>query len=355
MKATRKICVLGSFLLLAGSLAACGGSSQAEGTESTPANPPVSSTASATSEATDGPLRVEPVNKPLKNKKIALIAFANNPYWEPVQDGAKAANDKLSALGAKVDYIVAGANLDVPTVVTAIEGAVTQGYDAIGVVSLAEGACPAIQSAVKQNVVVATFIIEGACAEKSGSLFFYGMDNQAAGAAAADAMVKAIGDQGEVAIITGSYGVESQEKRRNGFETQMKQKYPNIKVVGSVENKDDAGVALSQANDFMTAHPDLKGIYVTAGGPFGAAQAVEQAGKNVKIVSYDLVPQTLEFVQKGVIAATLGGDAFGDSYNTAMLLFNNLADGAEPAEYFQKEPYGIVTPENVSEVLAKQK
>ena len=151
--------------------------------------------------------------------------------------------------------------------------------------------------------------------------------------------------------LTGSFGVESQENRRKGFETQMKDKHPKVQIVGAVENKDDAGVALGQANDFMTANADLKGIYVTAGGPFGAAQAVEQAKKDVKIVSYDLVPQTLEFVKKGIIAATVGGDAFGDSYNTAILLFNELAGGPKLSAYFQKEPYGLVTPKNVDTVL----
>lgn len=325
-------------------------------TESSSQDPAAETSTSEGEAASEGPLRVKPVDKNLDGKRIALLSFANNPYWDPVQAGSKAANDALKAHGATVDYIVAGPNLEVPAVISAIEGAVTQGYDAIGVVSLTQGTCPAIKAAVDQGVAVATFIIEGACSEESGSLFYYGMNNYAAGQAAADAMVKAIGDDGQVAIITGSYGAESQEDRRHGFEDQMTKSHPGIKIVGTTENKDDAGTALSQANDFMTAYPDLKGIYLTAGGPFGAAQAVEQAGKadQVKLVSYDLVPETLAFVKKGIIAATIGGDAFGDSYNTAMLLFNYLADGSKPAEYFQQEPFGIVTPENVDEVLSAQ-
>jgi hypothetical protein len=43
----------------------------------------------------------------------------------------------------------------------------------------------------------------------------------------------------------------------------------------------------------MTANPEIKGIYVTAGGPFGAAAAVEDAGKagEVAVISFDFVDE----------------------------------------------------------------
>ena len=82
----------------------------------------------------------------------------------------------------------------------------------------------------------------------------------------------------------------------------------------------------------MTANPDLAGIYVTAGGPFGAAKAVEDAGKTgkVKVVSFDFVDETMEFVKKGVISATIGQDPFAQGHDPAIRLYNYLVGEVSP-------------------------
>ena len=82
----------------------------------------------------------------------------------------------------------------------------------------------------------------------------------------------------------------------------------------------------------MTANPDLAGIYVTAGGPFGAAEAVEKAGQagKVKVVSFDFVEETMQYVQKGVISATIGQDPFAQGHDPAIRLYNYLVGRRQP-------------------------
>jgi len=162
---------------------------------------------------------------------------------------------------------------------------------------------------------VATFNSE--TATKNGRLFFVGADLYKQGEAACEAMATAIGGKGKVAIITGFFAVEAHELRRTGFEDCMKANYPEVEIVGSVENNDKGDVAYTQANDFMTANPDLAGIYVTAGGPFGAGQAVKDAGKagQVQVVSFDFVDETMLLVQDGVIYGTIGQDPFAQGHD----------------------------------------
>lgn len=296
-----------------------------------------------------------PADVDLTGKRIALIAFANNPFWDAVIQGAEAAHRDLSAHGVTVDYITAGATMDVPTVENAINSAVGQGYDAIGVVSLADGACPAIGRAAA-SIPVATFIAEGNCSQESGAAFFRGQPAVDAGAKAATAMAQATGCTGSVGIITGSFSVQQHEERRQGFVDAYAAACPGSPVVGTVENGDDAGTALSQANDFMTANPDLRGIYVTAGGPFGAAQAVQQRGRTgqVAVVAYDFVPQNVDLIRSGVMQAAIGQDPYGSSYDTAVDLFNMLAGQPGPTEYFQPVNVAVMTKDNVAEVLQSQ-
>ena len=82
----------------------------------------------------------------------------------------------------------------------------------------------------------------------------------------------------------------------------------------------------------MTAHPDLTGIYVTAGGPFGAARAVEEAGKagKVHMVTFDAVDETMQYVNKGVIDATIGQDPDAQGHDPVIRLYNYLVAGELP-------------------------
>ena len=121
--------------------------------------------------------------------------------------------------------------------------------------------------------------------------------------------------------------------------------------MAEVENNDQGDIAYTQAQDFMTANPDLAGIYVTAGGPFGAAAAVEDAGMTgvVKVISFDFVNETMEYVQKGVIYATLGQNPFAQGHDPAVRLFNYLVGGVVPTCARMVTEASVVTQDNISE------
>ncbi|MBI5667417.1 MAG: sugar ABC transporter substrate-binding protein [Chloroflexi bacterium] len=205
-----------------------------------------------------------------------------------------------------------------------------QGYDAIATIAGDAGVAPFIDAAVEAGIPVATFNSETDAENKR--LFFVGADLYLQGQTAARAMADAIGGEGKVAIITGFFAVEAHELRRTGFVDTLAAEFPNIEIVGEVENTDQGDIAFTQAQDFMAANPDLKGIYVTAGGPFGAAAAVEDAGKTgeVQVVSFDFVDETMEYVQKGVIYATIGQNPYAQGHDPAVRLFNYLVAGEVP-------------------------
>ncbi|MFN8497485.1 MAG: sugar ABC transporter substrate-binding protein [Anaerolineae bacterium] len=274
---------------------------------------------------------VKPVDKKAdRPMKIAVLGLENNPFWIPVKQGAQKAAEELKPLGVQVDWIVPGDQHTAEVFGAAIDSAITQKYDAIATVAGDSGVAPFIDKAVKAGIPVATFNSE--TATKNGRAFFVGADLYKQGQAAAKAMADAIGGKGKVGIITGFLAVEAHELRRKGFEDTMKASYPDIKVVGVVENNDKGDIAFTQAQDFMSANPDLAGIYVTAGGPFGAARAVEQANKSgqVKVVSFDFVDETMDFVKKGVISATIGQDPFAQGHDPAIRLYNLMVGGQAP-------------------------
>lgn len=294
--------------------------------------------------------KVVPVAKmPDRPLKIAVLGLENNPFWIPVKEGTLKAAEELKPYNVTVDWIVPGDQHTSEVFGNAIEAALAQEYDAIATIAGDAGVAPFIDKAVAAGIPVATFNSE--TTTQNGRLFFVGADLYEQGKAAGQAMADAIGGKGKVGIITGFFAVEAHELRRTGFVDLLKEKYPDVTIVGEVENTDKGDIAYTQAQDFMTANPDLAGIYVTAGGPFGAAAAVKDAGNGgkVAVVSFDFVDETMQFVQEGVINATIGQDPFAQGHDPAVRLFNYMMTGEAPTCARLVTEAASVNKDNISE------
>jgi ribose transport system substrate-binding protein len=339
MSMSRKLLVLLCVLALAGTAVNAAGQDK-----KLPAGPTFSSTATMPDEGT-----VKPVSKKApKQMKIAVLGLENNPFWIPVKQGTMKAAAELAPLGCTVDWINAGAQHTTDVFGPAIEAAMAQDYDAIATIAGDSGIVNYINKAVDAGIPVATFNSETASVNKR--LFFVGADLYQQGLTAGKRMAEVLKGKGKVAIITGLFAVEAHELRRKGFEDSLAKEAPGITIVGRVENNDKADTAYSQAQDFMTANPDLSAIYVTAGGPFGAAKAVQDAGKagKVKIVSYDFVDETMAFVKSGVITGTLGQDPFAQGHDPAIRLYNYLVGGVVPPAGRLLTKADFVTKDNIT-------
>jgi len=334
----------------------CGASTPAPSTKSvttTEATTTTTATATATAPTVEMPKggNVEAVKQlPTKPLRIAFLSFQNNPFWFPVRDGANAAKEYLKNFNVTVDYIVMGDDLTSDRVVAAMEAAIAKQYDAIAVVPIFDGTENVINKAVDAGIPVVNFIAQGSKPTKA--LTFIGQDAVAAGKLAGETIEKYTGGKGKIGVITGVFGATQHEQRMNGALDYLKEKAPGITVVGKYENKDKAETAYSLTKDMLTANPDLKVIYVTAGGPFGAAKAIQDmklTGK-VGVVCYDHVEDNLKYIRTGEIIAAIAQDPFGQGFDSCVTLYNYLVAQQKPAATFMPVKLDVCTPENVNEM-----
>ncbi len=293
---------------------------------------------------------VKPVDiQPEQHIKIAVLGLENNPFWITVKEGVMKAAKELAVYNCTVDWIIPGDQHTSDVFSSGIESAITQEYDAIATIAGESGIAPFINKAVELGIPVATFNSE--TATENLRLFFVGANSYLQGRTAAITMIEALQGTGKVAVITGFFAVEAHEERRKGFMDYISIHAPEIEIVGEVENMDRAYVAYTQAQDFMNVNPDLAGIYITAGGPFGAAAAVEDAGQtdNIKIICYDFVGETIDFVAKGVIYATIGQDPFAQGHDPAIRLFNYLVGNIIPSAAMLYTRIDVVTKDNMAD------
>ncbi|BCL12708.1 sugar ABC transporter substrate-binding protein [Micromonospora sagamiensis] len=325
--------------LLAVTLAvtACGGGDESGG--SGEAADPIAGRPAPTDQAPDSEV------------KIAMIGFANNPYWVSVKAGADYADRVLGGKKGKVDWIVAGDNIDVQTVSSAIRAADAQGYKGVGFFIAGEGNCADIKTLAAKGIKLGAYNTLFDCVGTSGGTINYAQEQYKAGQTAAQEMIKASGDKaGKVGIIVSQFTAPGSEQRRQGFIDGLKGS-KLTPVNQGVEAKDSASNTFSAAQNFLQSSPDLVGIYATAGGPFGAAQAVAAANKQetVKVIGYDITTENIEAIKNGSMYGVIGQDAFGQGYNVAVELFNAAVTGQQPAQVKQEAVAPFVTKDNLAE------
>ncbi len=126
-------------------------------------------------------------------------------------------------------------------------------------------------------------------------------DNVAGGRLAARAVAEALGGRGEVAIIDHPE-VESVIQRVAGFEAELAEQHPEVKVVAKLTGRGMKDAAFRTAEDILQAHPDLDAIFgINDDSALGALAAVEKAGKagQVLIVGFDAVPEARQAIARG--------------------------------------------------------
>ncbi|MGW2569777.1 sugar ABC transporter substrate-binding protein [Streptomyces sp. NPDC001537] len=142
-------------------------------------------------------------------------------------------------------------------------------------------------------------------------------DNRAYGEKACRFLGTELHGKGKVVMLEGDLASINARDRTEGFNGCMKKNYPGIQVFGEATNWDGAIAARKLQTD-LTAHPDIKGVYMQASSALsGTLQVLRQQGLlvgpkdagHVFVVSNDGTPRELRSIARGEIDATVSQPA----------------------------------------------
>ena len=160
-------------------------------------------------------------------------------------------------------------------------------------------------------VCVDTFIGNGVFQTGSGDadfpISYVASDNVLGGRMAGRALAKSIGEKGKVYVSNVKPGVSTTDQREEGFKLEMKN-YPNIEVLETQFNDDDANKAAAQVQAVMGRVPDLAGVFgANLFSATGTASGVKQAGKagKVKIAGFDAPESVVGLLKDGTFELTI--------------------------------------------------
>lgn len=142
-------------------------------------------------------------------------------------------------------------------------------------------------------------------------------DNRAYGEKSCRFLGAKLGGKGKVVMLQGDLASINGRDRTEAFNDCMEANYPDITVFGEATNWDGA-VAAQKLQTDLTAHPDIKGVYMQSSFALaGTLQVLKQKGllvgpedpKHVFVVSNDGIPEELTSIAEGRIDATVSQPA----------------------------------------------
>ncbi|TMC70918.1 MAG: substrate-binding domain-containing protein [Chloroflexi bacterium] len=152
-------------------------------------------------------------------------------------------------------------------------------------------------------------------------------DNIAAAGAAADKMATIIGGSGEVAIVAHDQTSRTGIDRVKGFTDQIKNKYPNIKIVATQYGGGDQLKSTDLTKAILQANPNLKGIFgANEGSAIGVLNGVKESGKSgkVTVIGYDSGQQQMDAIRAGTEAGAITQDPIGIGFKCVEAAVNAL-------------------------------
>ena len=162
---------------------------------------------------------------------------------------------------------------------------------------------------------------------------FVGCDYYNSGGLSGDIAKLILGETGgKVGIIIGSFMMQGHKLRIAGFTDSIAEK-DQIKVVACAENADDDGQSFLVTKKLIEEHhPNL--IYFGAAGVKGGVEAVLESGENIRIITVDETASTREYLQKGIVSATITQQPFEQGAQTIKILHDYLSNDKIPREKY---------------------
>lgn len=132
-------------------------------------------------------------------------------------------------------------------------------------------------------------------------------DNVAGGAMAAKFIAEQLKGKGKVVMLVGIPGTSAARDRGTGFKTELK-KYPGIQLVAEQVANFNRAEGMRVMENILQAYPDIVAVFAQndemALGAIEAIRAAKKLGKII-VVGFDAIPDALEAVKKGEMAATV--------------------------------------------------
>lgn len=287
--------------------------------------------------------------------EIVLIpGLTTDAFYITMNKGAQAAAE---ALGIEVDF--QGAEDFNPTLqIPILDAVIARKPDAILIaptdtVQLIEPLRRAVDAGIAV-LTVDTFIDDGMYQNGAGDgdfpMSYIASDNVAGGRMAAAAMGDAMGGEGSVYVSNVRPGISTTDQREEGFKLEMAERFPNITVLDTQYNENDASTAASQLQAVLAREPGLGGVFgANLFSALGAANGVESANKlgDITVIAFDAPQSIVDQLKSGLVDMAIAQHPAEIGYFGVMSAYAHLTGQSIPPAV--GTGFTVITKDNVGD------
>lgn len=240
-----------------------------------------------------------------------ILPLLTSPFWQSYNDYVPKMADSEGVDTLKT----VNSNSDPSQQITDINNQLNQGVKGLVVAPLDSAAIEAgLDQAERKGVPVVAVDV---APDKGKVAMVVRANNVAYGEKACQYLGEQI-SSGKVVQIMGDLASVNGRDRSEAFRACVKKNFPKLKVL-EIPAKWESDTAASKLDTLLNANPDIKGIYMQAGGVYlaptlqtlkskGMLKKAGQAG-HITIVSNDGIAQEYDAIRKGEIDATVSQPA----------------------------------------------
>ena len=272
----------------------------------------------------------------------------NNPFWDDVGKGMKAAAEEL---GVKAEF-VASIEADATQQIQKIEALLEKKVDGIAISpNVPESIVDVVAKARAKGIPVICF---DADSPESERLCYVGTFNEQAGFEGGKLMKRLLPGGGRILVVSGGAGALNHNERIAGFRRGIEG--GKIEIDSIKYCNDDMNRATQLIESYVAANPDIAGIFCTASWAICAANVRRDSNLDILVVGFDTVEEELQLIKDGYIDGVVGQRPEKMGYESVMTLHRLRQAGDRMEEVADDVDTGtvVVTQENVVE-FAREK
>lgn len=271
---------------------------------------------------------------PLKSKTVMYIQTGSIPYYEYTKKGFEAAVTKLGGTPKSVN-----SNFDASAELANVQNAITQRVDGVVLEPLSSATVKA-ELRLLDAAKIPTVVLYGYSDELADQAAGFQEAKNLDTGEAAGTELKTLVPTGKVAVITGTEGRTDVDGYNSGFGAGFGD---HSRIVETYNGNYDRKTAFNAAQDLITKHPDIKGIFVhNEDMAIGVIEALGAKASAVAIVTQNGSPDGVKYLKDGSIKASIGWSPTEEGAMAVQTLALHL-QGKDRATKLCLTPYAVNT------------
>lgn len=293
---------------------------------------------------------LEELNPEPGSRIAVVLKSTRDDFWTTVrsgiEDGVKALNEKMGYTGEDqitVSFDGPADDTDVEKQIDLIDTVLSENPSILCIAAIDRQSCEAQLEMAAENDIPVIMIDSGV--ENGPISALCATDNYGAGAEAAKKLAEAVGDDGQIAVMTHTESAQTSQDREKGFTDEITKSHPNIEIVNiSHENEDFTMEKMADA--VFTLYPDVEGYFCTNEAASEAVlSAADAAGKELAIVGFDSGEVQRSAVENGTQTGFIAQNPYGMGY--AAVIAGVRADLGLDVDTFINTSYQWIDSSNI--------